>query len=382
MRGTEAEGAKGTRGCAPSPPLLELRDLTAGYRLARGERRTVVRDLAMSLEEGALTALVGRNGAGKSTLLRTLARLQPPLEGEVLFRGEPVGSMAPDRFARSVSLVLSERNAPANLTVRELVALGRYPFTDWRGRLGEGDFRVVESALRTMELIDLAERRAAELSDGERQRVFVARALAQEPELLLLDEPTAFSDLLHKAEILRILRDYCRSRGATVLLILHDIAVATRFADRLWLLSEGKITQGIPEDLLLSGELERLFSSPKLRYDPLRGTYASPEEIPTGIVGLSGRGRARDCAALALERWGFGIDSFSGGGILSVEVRGEGSDARFALRRPGGGAETFRTLEELRPALEAAGPAVSSVLPGPDEGDVSPERPLLRAEGS
>ena len=326
-------------------PLLELADLTVGYSAGRGRRVPVARGLNLALEEGTLTALVGRNGAGKSTLLRTLARLLPPLEGEVRFRGCPVAALGAREFARAVSLVLPEREAPPNLTVRDLVALGRTPHTDWRGRLREEDLRSVEEALRTLELEPLADRRVISLSDGERQRAFVARALAQEPELLLLDEPTAFSDLLHKAEVLRILRDACR-RGATVLLILHDLSAALRFADRIWVLSGGEVTEGIPEDLLLDGTLERLFSSPRLRFDPLRGTYEAPGEALGGAVALEGAGRGRDCAALALRRWGLGEDPRS---PLVLEALGEG----FRLRREGRALGAFRRLEDLRPELES-----------------------------
>ena len=326
-------------------PILELRDLSVGYRLGRGRTVPLASGLNLALAAGTLTALVGRNGAGKSTLLRTLARLLPPMEGEVRFRGRPVAALGAREFARAVSLVLPEREAPPNLTVRDLVALGRTPHTDWRGRLREEDLRSVEEALRTLELGPLADRRVISLSDGERQRAFVARALAQEPELLLLDEPTAFSDLLHKAEVLRILRDACR-RGATVLLILHDLSAALRFADRIWVLSGGEVTEGIPEDLLLDGTLERLFSSPRLRFDPLRGTYEAPGEALGGAVALEGTGRGRDCAALALRRWGLGEDPRS---PLVLEALGEG----FRLRREGRALGAFRRLEDLRPELES-----------------------------
>lgn len=338
-------------------PILELRDLSVGYRLGRGRTVPLASGLNLALAPGTLTALVGRNGAGKSTLLRTLARLLPPLEGQVLFRGRPVGTLGARDFARSVSLVLPERDAPPNLTVRDLVSLGRTPHTDWRGRLEEGDRRAVEEALTTLELEALADRRVVSLSDGERQRAFVARALAQEPELLLLDEPTAFSDLLHKAEVLRILRETCL-RGATVLLILHDISVALRFAHRIWVLEEGRVEEGIPEDLLLAGTLERLFSSPRLRFDPLRGTYRVPQEEFRGAVALRGEGRAEACAALALERWKLRQDPDAS---LVLEAR----DGVFRLREGDRDLGVFGRLEDLERELRRHLPGEA---PGTAEG--------------
>lgn len=346
-------------------PLLELKGLSVGYRRGREERR-VAGPFSLALREGRLTALVGRNGIGKSTLLRTLCRLQPPLGGEMFLRGRPLSEWHRGEFARWVSAVLSEREIAPDMTVFDLVALGRHPHTDWRGRLRREDRAAVEDALSVLRMSHFRNRSLFELSDGERQRAFTARALAQEPELLLLDEPTAFLDLLHKVETVTLLRDLCRTRRMTVLVAIHDISVAVHFADHLWLLAdEGTLLEGAPEDLVLSGALGRLFSSETLRFDPFSGRF-----FPFGgvrfraVLEVKGEGEARICAESALERCGFGIargDALREG---TLEVLPESAgNGRFLLRPQGGRERCVASIADLSEELDRLFPLIPAGTP-------------------
>ncbi len=256
---------------APPAAVLAAHGLSAGYRLRRGETRVVCRDVSVALGRGQMVALLGPNGAGKSTLLRTLAGLQGPLEGTVEIGGDAVPTLAPAERARRISLVLTERVLPPALPVGSLVALGRHPHTDWTGRLGETDREAVATALAQVGMEALAARPVGELSDGEKQRALIARALAQ-AGTLLLDEPTAHLDLPGRLDVMRLLYRLTRDAGRAVLLITHELDLALRVADRLWLLGpDGRVATGLPEALVLDGSLARAFGQAR-DFDPLTGS--------------------------------------------------------------------------------------------------------------
>ncbi|MEZ4635407.1 MAG: ABC transporter ATP-binding protein [Caldilineaceae bacterium] len=198
--------------------ILETKHLTIGYRHAGRADVVVSHDLDLRLRRGELVCLLGPNGAGKSTLMRTLAGLQPALGGSILLDGDAPGDLTAREMARRLSIVLTERVDVGNLSAQELVALGRHPYTDWWGNLTPHDEEVVRWAVRAVGAGALAERPILELSDGERQKVMIARALAQEPLLILLDEPTAFLDLPRRVEVMGLLRALARHTGRAILL--------------------------------------------------------------------------------------------------------------------------------------------------------------------
>ncbi|RRD49712.1 ABC transporter ATP-binding protein [Arachnia propionica] len=242
--------------------LVHLVDLTVGYG-----RRAIRSGLAAELLAGEFVCLVGPNGAGKSTLLRTICGLQPPLAGEILLDGAPLAGMPPGTRARKLAAVLTDAVDPGLLTVAEVIALGRHPYTSWAGRLREEDVDVIRTAARGVGVEALLGRRFARLSDGQRQRVMIARALAQEPRLLLLDEPTAFLDPPGRLRIFELLRQMAAD-GLGVLVSTHDVEVAARHADRLWVLGDGDhLVEGTPADLADAGTLDRAFAS-EYRLDP------------------------------------------------------------------------------------------------------------------
>lgn len=234
-------------------------DLTTGYKNGRS-CHVVHRDLNLTLRSGKLTALLGPNGAGKSTLMRTLCGLQPPLGGNVWIDGEPLHALSPDRKARKLAVVLTERVHIGYMTAYRLAALGRYPYTRWDGRLTPEDEAIVQDAMRAARCEGLAARMVAQLSDGERQRVMIARALAQQTPIILLDEPTAFLDLPRRIEIMHLLHDLTHQTGRALLLSTHDLELALRFADELWLMgSDGALITGAPGEVYRRGDLLRIF---------------------------------------------------------------------------------------------------------------------------
>ena len=220
-------------------PSLAFHALTTGY--CHGSRQSIVgRGLEGSLPRGTLTVLLGTNGAGKSTLLRTLAGLQPPLAGDIFWEGNSLASLTPEERAKCLIIVLTVRPETGNLTVREVVALGRLPHRQglWGSRNAAADAEAVESAMRLTTTSAWSERPVSRLSDGERQRVFIAKALAQETPLILLDEPTAFLDYPSRVQFFNLLKRLTNEMGKTVLLSSHDVELAATHADRILLLSK------------------------------------------------------------------------------------------------------------------------------------------------
>jgi iron complex transport system ATP-binding protein len=244
-------------------PIISAVGLTVGYK-----NKPVLKGLNFNFESGHFISLLGPNGAGKTTLLRTLSRHLDSLAGEIKVRGKALASLKALELARIMAVVLTDKIAPPLFTVFEFVALGRYPHTDYLGRLGETDRQVVHKSLTDVHAADLAHRPFAELSDGERQKVLVARALAQEPQILLLDEPTIHLDLKHRIEVMAILRDLCRSKGITVVASLHDVDVAAKVSDRVALIKNGGLIDwGPPETVLTPEAVAGLYDFDKAEFN-------------------------------------------------------------------------------------------------------------------
>lgn len=246
---------------ADASVALLTRNLTTGYRQGR-RVRLVHQGLNLRLRRSAFTALLGPNGAGKSTLLRTLAGLQPPLAGEVWLDGRPLHALSAHELAHKLAVVLTDRVDVGYMSAYALTALGRYPYTPWDGRLSAEDEAIVQQAMRDARCEGLAKRLVAELSDGERQRVMLARALAQQTPIVFLDEPTAFLDLPRRIELMHVLRDLAHDTGKAFLVSTHDLELALRFADALWLMAaDGTLSVGTPEEISARGDLLRAFAA-------------------------------------------------------------------------------------------------------------------------
>jgi iron complex transport system ATP-binding protein len=243
---------------------LQTHGLTIGYAPVRRAPKSVSVGLELSVDRGQFVCLLGPNGAGKSTLLRTLAGLQKPLAGSVSIDGRDLFDMAAQERARNVAVVLTERVNPGLLTGWGLVALGRAPHTGFMGTLSPADEQAVQEAVKAVGAVALADRPVVELSDGERQRLMIARALAQQTPLILLDEPTAFLDAPRRVEILSLLRDLARDVGRAVVVSTHEVHLALDLGDTLWLMDgQGGLAAGPPSTLLSDGSFKAAF--PTLR---------------------------------------------------------------------------------------------------------------------
>lgn len=229
--------------------------VTAGY-----QRETILRELTLTLPEGKLSVLIGSNGCGKSTLLKTLARLLAPWSGEVLLDGADIHHQPTQTVAKTLSLLPQQPIAPEGLSVRQLVALGRHPHQSWLSQWSEHDEARVADALARTDLRALADRPVDSLSGGQRQRAWIAMALAQDTPLMLLDEPTSFLDLTHQLEVLDLLKALNREAGKTIVLVLHDLNLACRYADHVVALKNGRIhAQGTPDEVVTETNVRTVF---------------------------------------------------------------------------------------------------------------------------
>jgi iron complex transport system ATP-binding protein len=320
---------------------LTAKQLSIGYQHSAGET-IVASGLDCSLRGGEFVCLLGPNGAGKSTLIRTLAGMQKPLAGELRLSGKAMSDIAPRERARAVSVVLTEAMPSGMMDAYSLVSLGRHPYSGWFGGLTAQDRERIECSIDAVGAKPLANRQVSELSDGERQKISIARALAQEAKLMLLDEPTAFLDLPRRVELMSILRDLAHRESLAILLSTHDLDLALRFADRLWLMTpEGNLLQGGPEALALNGQFAEVFASENLDWDVSSGSF-STHPVACLKVRLEGEGIARVWTQRALERLGFGISEDDGEAAFSLKVNKDAWQVeRFGL------IQNFEDIESL-----------------------------------
>ena len=266
-----------------------LKNLSIGYRGKNGTR-VVAEGINAAIRSGELTCLLGANGIGKSTLLRTLSAFQPALSGEILIARDgnssdadtsltshllPLTSLSDKELSRLIGVVLTEKPDIRNMTVRELVALGRSPYTGFWGTLHDDDWQVVDEAIEAVRIGSLRERMVHTLSDGERQKVMIAKALAQQTPVIFLDEPTAFLDFPSKVEMMQLLRRLAIEAQKTIFLSTHDFELALQVADRLWLMERTEVAQdtdcrlnvGTPQELAQNGALARYVERPGITFD-------------------------------------------------------------------------------------------------------------------
>ena len=253
--------------------VIQGQDLSIGYRTGKQEK-IVHEHLNFQLHAGELTCLLGANGTGKSTLLRTLSASQPALGGALDILGKPLAEYTEKERSRTIGVVLTDKTFAGGLSVYELVSLGRQPHTGFFGRLSKEDKRIIEEAMENVGIAHKARSYTAELSDGERQKVMIAKALVQECPLILLDEPTAFLDVVSRIEIMHLLHRLAVEQQKAILLSTHDIEQALVLSDKLWLLSkEHGLQTGVTEDIILNHQMENLFNRKDIRFDYDHGVY-------------------------------------------------------------------------------------------------------------
>jgi iron complex transport system ATP-binding protein len=299
---------------------LRVTDLAVGYR-SRSAERVVLRRIHTSVERGEMVCLVGPNGAGKSSFLRTVAGLQAPLAGVIEIDGVTLGNLGPMELARRLGVVLTDRVEVGALPAYRIVELGRYPHLNWAGNPSEHDHEAVRRAMDAVGVAHLATRDVNQLSDGERQRVMVARALAQEPVMLLLDEPTAFLDVASRVELMALLRRLAHAENLAVVLSTHDLELALRAADTIWLAGAGgELIVGSPEDLVMQGALGAAFESASVRFQPEELAFRL---VPgtCGSASVEGAGLGAALAHAVLERAGYEV--VKTGAPLMVKINGD-----------------------------------------------------------
>lgn len=319
-----------------SDKILHTANLSVGYK-----DRTVLSSLNLNLNKGQLTCLLGPNGSGKSTLIRTLAGIQKPLLGMVTLQEKSLREVSPKTLAKQLSLVLTDRITPGNLTVYGLVSLGRFPYTTWMGSLTGEDKDVIQWALEITGTMQFANRHIGELSDGEKQKVMIARALAQQTDLIILDEPTAHLDSPNRIEIFHLLRELVSSGHRAILISTHDIDTAIANADKLWLVANQSISQGAPEDLVLDGRLEKAFTKEGLSFNYSLGRFEKAINNNGLKVLIKGSSLSAHWTESALRRAGFQpVEHLP---QVTIEVLDDGSTLKWILNNQ----LEITTIEEL-----------------------------------
>lgn len=256
-----------------SPEItIALEQLTTGY-IARGNQRVVSKNLNAELYKGELTCLLGVNGAGKSTLLRTLSAFIPSISGKISLLKKNLKEYEPKELSKLIGVVLTGRMEQSGLSVYDMVSMGRSPYTGFWGTLEEEDRRIVSQAIQQIKITHLQERTMDTLSDGERQKVMIAKALAQETPVIFLDEPTAFLDFPSKVEMMQMLQGLAHNMGKTVFLSTHDLELALQIADKLWLLDAEKLVTGTPKELAQKGYMDQFFNIPGILFNKDNLTY-------------------------------------------------------------------------------------------------------------
>lgn len=258
--------------------MLEIQNLHIGYG-----HKVIQKNLNLTANDGELICLLGKNGCGKSTLLRTVAGLQKSLDGNILLHNKNLEKLSVQERATLLSLVLTDVFDVENLTVHDLVAMGRFPYTDWSGLLNFEDEAIVSEVLQQVNMTHKAQNYVHEISDGEKQRAIIAKALAQDTPLVLLDEPTSFLDLPNRIEIMQLLKQLSAKTKKTFILSTHELDLALQMADKIWLMNDNGVEVGIPEDLMLSGKFQSIFGSDAFVFDPSDGHCNIKHSMQNGV---------------------------------------------------------------------------------------------------
>ena len=253
-------------------PILTTSNLCIGYT-SKKKIKTIASNINLTLKKGELIALIGANGIGKSTLLRTLIGIQPPLSGKVILSGKNILEYDSIAFAQNLSVVLTEKLPPSNLTVFEIIALGRQPYTNWLGNLSENDIDKINEAMELTLITSLANKKHYEISDGQLQNVLVARALAQDTPLIILDEPTTHLDLLHKVSLFKLLKKLTKETNKCILFSTHDIDMAIQISDEMIIMTEENVVQDQPCNFISKGNFDTLFKDEQIAFDSEKGKF-------------------------------------------------------------------------------------------------------------
>lgn len=272
--------------------LLQLTNVSIGYKI-KNHHYVVQQNLNLSANSGEFITIIGKNGCGKSTLLRSMSCLQPILKGRILVSGEDIFTMKPSQRARLLSVVLTDRQLAADFTVKELIAIGRDPYTGWLGKLTDKDEEIIAKSIAMTNLEGFENRNVNKLSDGEKQRVFIARALAQDTPIILLDEPTSHLDLPNRVSTLLLLQNLARETGKTIFISTHELETALQVADKMWIMEkQNGVHVGTPEDMVLQGVFDNVFEHKTYEFDKEYGSFMIKKNLDklvyTKVIGKPG----------------------------------------------------------------------------------------------
>jgi iron complex transport system ATP-binding protein len=298
--------------------IVELSQLSTGF-----PGSVVLAPVTATALKGELVSVIGFNGIGKSTLLRTIAGIQKKISGGFSIDGKSSENMTLKDFAYKVGYVSTEPVTSGNMRVFDLVALGRYNYTNWLGNLTECDREVVLRSIERVGLKGFANRNIDEISDGERQRAMIARVLAQDTPLMIMDEPTAFLDIKNRNEIIHLMHSLTNLEGKTVIMSTHDLSAAISESDNIWLMSRDGIVQGAPEDLVLNGTFEEYFGGSSLKFSPSDGTFHTVRKV-RGSFSVEGDDTGKEWVKRALRRIGLNTEEDDGATNTIMVTRQDG----------------------------------------------------------
>jgi len=285
--------------------ILSLNSLKIGYVSGKKEN-ILLPPLSASAIRGELIAVIGRNGIGKSTLLRTLAGLQQPLGGEIFYSKKNIRDYSRMELAQEVGYISTEIVKVSNMRVYDLVALGRFPHTNWIGKIEAKDHMAIMDALKKTSMESFREKFVSELSDGERQKTMIARILAQDTGIMIMDEPTAFLDVAGKYEILHLMHLLSNKNKKTIIFSTHDLQMAISQSDKIWLILDNKLFEGAPEDLMITGAFDHLFDSSTVVFNSEDGTFSFRSDTK-GNIYVEGDGNKKHWTMMAINRAGFNV---------------------------------------------------------------------------
>lgn len=323
--------------------IVELKSLTVGYR-KEDTFFPLVGPVDISINGGELIGVIGRNGIGKSTLLKTIAGLLKPLMGNVIIEGKKLTEYRRSELAEIIGYISTEQIKVDSMKVTELVELGRYPHTSWSGRLSETDNEKILFAMEKTGILSLRERFVNELSDGERQKAMIARLLAQDTDILIMDEPIAFLDIRNKYEIIHLLRSISTDKNKIVIFSGHDLSLIMDLCDRLWLIADSRIYDGAPEDLVLNGLMNKLFDDNGIVFSESDITFRISREYLADIK-IKGDGVYRFWTEKAVSRAGFRAVSHKAS--ISVSVERDDNGLYWTYKSDTGESPKLRTVLEL-----------------------------------
>ena len=288
-----------------SQKILSLSSLKIGY-ISGKNKLVLLPPLDAYADKGELIAVLGRNGIGKSTLLRTIVGLQKSLGGEILYEGKNISNYPLMELAQKVGYISTETVKVSNMRVYDLVALGRFPHTNWIGKIEPKDHEAIVDALEKTSMYSFRNRFVSELSDGERQKAMIARILAQDTGVMIMDEPTAFLDIGSKYEIFHLLNILSNSNNKTIIFSTHDLQMAISQSDKIWLILDDELVTGSPEDLMIAGAFEHLFDPSAVLFNSDDGTFSFRNDTK-GNIYVEGVGNKRYWTEKAVQRAGFTV---------------------------------------------------------------------------